>query len=99
MIVDSSQQHRFLGIASRILQEAPHVVLACTDHNRQYNELRIAQTVGACLVDPNCRAFGVHNLFIAGTAVFPSSSYANSTCHAMAMRHRFSKQMLKSLAI
>ncbi len=40
------------------------------------------------VVDPNCRVYGVSNLFIAGPSVFPTGGYANPslTIVALAMR-------------
>jgi len=93
------QQLGYLEIDPRIVQESPDVIQACTDTNHQCGGLRMANTAAAGVVDPNCRVFGVNNLFIAGAAVFPTSSYANSTFHAMALGHRISKQILGSSAL
>lgn len=88
------QQLGYLEIDPRILQESSDFMQACTDTNHQCGGLRMALTAETGVVDPNCLVFGVENLFIAGAAVFPTSSYANSTFHAMALGHRISKQIL-----
>ena len=40
------------------------------------------------VVDKNCLVHGTNNLYVAGAAVFPSSSYANPTFTAFALAHR-----------
>ncbi|WP_337840985.1 GMC family oxidoreductase [Rheinheimera sp.] len=87
------EQFGYLEIDPRILQESPEVIAACTDTNHQCGGLRMATTKDAGVVDSNCRVFGVENLFIAGAAVFPTSSYANSTFHAMALGNRICVKM------
>lgn len=84
----------FLEIAPGILDESPDVIFDCTDTNHQCGGLRMARSKDSGVVDPNSRVFGVENLFIAGAAVFPTSSYANSTFHAMALGHRISQTIL-----
>jgi choline dehydrogenase-like flavoprotein len=45
------------------------------------------------VVDRDCRVFGVSNLFIAGSAVFPTSSQANPTLTILAMALRLAAQL------
>jgi choline dehydrogenase-like flavoprotein len=40
------------------------------------------------VVDANCRVFGVHNLSLAGSAVFPTSGQANPTLTLVALAVR-----------
>ena len=40
---------------------------------------RMATTPEEGVVDPNCRVFGVDNLYIAGSSVFPTGGHANPT--------------------
>ena len=49
------------------------------------------------VVDRNCRVNGVCNLYIAGSAVFPTSSQANPTLHIAAMALRLSKHLAEGL--
>lgn len=43
------------------------------------------------VVDANCRVHGVRNLFVAGTAVFPTSSQANPTLTVIALALRLAE--------
>jgi choline dehydrogenase-like flavoprotein len=49
---------------------------------------RMAATSSAGVVDPECRVFGVANLFVAGGSVFPTSGYANPTLTIVALAIR-----------
>jgi choline dehydrogenase-like flavoprotein len=40
------------------------------------------------VVDPECRVWGTSNLYVAGAAIFPSSSHANTTFTALALAAR-----------
>lgn len=45
------------------------------------------------VVDPDCRVHGLHNLYLAGGAVFPTSSQANPTLTIVALALRLSAQL------
>ena len=45
------------------------------------------------VVDPNCRVFGVHNLYVAGSAVFPTSGQANPTLTIVALAIRLARHL------
>jgi len=47
------------------------------------------------VVDANCRVHGMKNLFIAGSAVFPSSSQANPTLTIVAMTLRLAERLMQ----
>ena len=50
------------------------------------------------VVDKNCRVFGVNNLFVAGTSVFPFSGHANPTLTAVALGIRLAHKLSASSA-
>jgi choline dehydrogenase-like flavoprotein len=50
------------------------------------------------VVDANCRVHSVDNLFVAGSAVFPTSSQANPTLTLIAMSLRLGKHLSQRLA-
>jgi choline dehydrogenase-like flavoprotein len=50
------------------------------------------------VVDQNCRVHGVENLFIAGSAVFPTSGYANPTLTLVALAVRLSDYLKRELS-
>lgn len=45
------------------------------------------------VVDKDCRVFGVNNLYVAGSSVFPTSSHANPTLMIIALALRLSKHL------
>ncbi len=50
------------------------------------------------VVDPDCRVFGVENLFIAGSAVFPTSGWSNPTLTLLALGYRLADRLKAELA-
>jgi choline dehydrogenase-like flavoprotein len=50
------------------------------------------------VVDRDCRVFGVNNLFVAGSAVFPTSSQANPTLTIVALALRLSAHLARQAA-
>jgi choline dehydrogenase-like flavoprotein len=46
------------------------------------------------VVDKNLKVFGTRNLYIAGAATFPTSSFANSTFTAMSLGLRLADELL-----
>jgi choline dehydrogenase-like flavoprotein len=55
--------------------------------------VRMGDSAATGVVDRNCRVFGVNNLFIAGSAVFPTSSQANPTLTIVAMALRLADHL------
>ena len=47
------------------------------------------------VVDANCRVHGVHNLYIAGSSVFPTYGASNPTLTILALALRLADQALK----
>jgi choline dehydrogenase-like flavoprotein len=50
------------------------------------------------VVDPTCRLFGCDNLYIAGSAVFPTASLVNPTMTIVALAYRMADDLKKQLA-
>jgi choline dehydrogenase-like flavoprotein len=49
------------------------------------------------VVDPQCRVHGMQNLFVAGSAVFPTAGQANPTLTIVALALRLAKELKKEL--
>ncbi len=49
------------------------------------------------VVDSQCRVHGMHNLFLAGSAVFPTSGQANPTLTIVALALRLAEELKKEL--
>jgi choline dehydrogenase-like flavoprotein len=50
------------------------------------------------VVDRDCRVFGVENLFLAGSAVFPTSGWSNPTLTLLALCYRLADRLKEELA-
>lgn len=57
---------------------------------------RMAEDPTRGVVDGHCRVFGVDNLFVAGSAVFPTSSHANPTLTLVALAARLADHLRAS---
>lgn len=58
---------------------------------------RMSKEVSQGVVDLNCRVHGVQNLFIASSAVFPTSSHANPTLTIVAIAARLADHLRHNL--
>jgi choline dehydrogenase-like flavoprotein len=54
---------------------------------------RMAHSPLAGVVDPNCRVFGLDNLYVAGTSVFPNGDFVNPTLNALALAARLAEHL------
>jgi choline dehydrogenase-like flavoprotein len=59
-----------------------------TDTYHQAGGLRMADNETEGVVDASCKVFGIDNLYVASSAVFPTSSFSNPTMTAMALSIR-----------
>lgn len=54
---------------------------------------RMASATTDGVVDKNCKVFGVNNLYIAGSSVFPTSSFVNPTLTIVALAARLAEHL------
>lgn len=71
---------------SRVLEQA-------SDGFHQIGLTRMSSSPGQGIVDVNCKVHDVDNLFVAGSAVFPTSGSANPTFLAVAMAVRLAEHL------
>jgi choline dehydrogenase-like flavoprotein len=64
-----------------------------TDASHHMGTTRMGATPRTGVVDPDCRVFGVRNLYIAGSAVFPSAGHANPTLTIVALTLRLAEHL------
>lgn len=76
---------------SRVLRQA-------TDGFHQIGLTRMSASPSQGIVDTNCKVHDVHNLFVAGSSVFPTSGSANPTFLAVAMAARLAEHINARLA-
>jgi choline dehydrogenase-like flavoprotein len=50
------------------------------------------------VVDSNCRVYGVDNLFVAGSSVFPTVGFSNPTITIVAMACRMANHLHEELS-
>ncbi len=60
--------------------------------------VRMADDPQFGVVDPECRLFGCDNLYVAGSAVFPTGSFVTPTFTIVALAYRIADHLKKRLA-
>ena len=71
------------------------VVDVCDHHS---GTARMSETPKSGVVDANCRVHSVQNLYVAGSAVFPTIGYANPTLTIVALALRLADRIERLLA-
>lgn len=82
-----------LTIDPRILARDTSILDEARDTNHHCGGLQMGANRSEGVVDPNLRVYGTTNLYVAGAAVFPSSSFANPTFTALALALRLSDHL------
>jgi choline dehydrogenase-like flavoprotein len=67
--------------------------LFLTDVYHQAGGLRMSEKEEEGVVDSSCRVFGIDNLYIASSAVFPTSSFSNPTMTTIALAVRICEEV------
>ena len=83
-----------IEIDVRIIKRDPKVLKSFRDTNHQCGGMRMSNSDKNGVVDSNCKVWGTENVWVAGAAVFPSSSHANSTLTALALAERLVQNSL-----
>lgn len=61
--------------------------------NHHYGTTRMGHSPANSVVDRNCRLHEVHNLYVAGSAVFPTTGHANPTLTIVALAARLAQHL------
>ena len=85
-------------IDALLATEDPRVLEQATDTYHQCGGARMGHNASDGVVDSELRVFGTRNLFVAGAAVFRTSSYANPTFTAMALTARLAERLQREPA-
>lgn len=83
-----------MEIDPRLLEVDPGFLTSLSDTYHACGGLCMSATPKTGVVDPDCRVWGTRNLYVAGSAVFPSSGHANSTFTALALATRLTQQLI-----
>ncbi|MFG1461267.1 GMC family oxidoreductase [Xanthobacter sp. DSM 24535] len=78
-------------------ERVDYILSQCYDGHHQIGTLRMGEGPGTGVVDKDCRVFGAANLFVAGSAVFPTSAEANPTLTAVALAMRLAGRLAQEL--
>ncbi|MEK9569884.1 MAG: GMC family oxidoreductase [Paracoccaceae bacterium] len=62
--------------------------------NHHIGTTRMAESSDLGVVDKNCKVFGMTNLYVAGSSIFPTSSVVNPTYTIIAMSLRLGRHLL-----
>ncbi|SDA36959.1 GMC oxidoreductase [Sphingomonas sp. NFR15] len=87
-----------LRVDPRILAKDTRILDEARDTNHHCGGLQMSRTEEEGVVDSDLKVHGVANLFIAGAAVYPSSSFANPTFTAMALGLRLASKITGTTA-
>ena len=75
-------------LEERIMNKDPETLKIYKDTAHHCGGMRMSSSDKYGVVDSQCKVWGTDNVWVAGSAVFPSSSYANSTLTALALAER-----------
>jgi hypothetical protein len=79
-------------------ERVEHVLARAIDGYHQIGTARMGESERLGVVDSDCRVHGVHNLYVAGSAVFPTSGQANPTLMAVALATRLADHIARQRA-
>jgi len=82
-----------LEIDPELLALNPSILNKCRDSSHQCGGLRMATSKEKGVVNKDLQIFGTTNMYVTGAAVFPTSSFANSTFTAMALSLRLANHV------
>lgn len=68
-----------------------------TDAGHHIGTTRMGATPQEGVVDPTCKVFGVENLYVGGSSVFPTGGFSNPTLTALALARRVADAISKDL--
>lgn len=75
-------------VDKRLCKNSPEFLNSFVDTSHQCGGMRMSHSDKNGVVDSNCKVWGTDNVWVGGSAVFPSSSFANSTLTALALADR-----------
>jgi choline dehydrogenase-like flavoprotein len=79
-------------------QRISQITSQARDGRHQIGSTRMGRTEKTAVVDKDCRVFGIDNLFVAGTSIFPTSGHANPTLTAVAFAMRLAQKLTDTSA-
>jgi choline dehydrogenase-like flavoprotein len=90
-LLDKHLRHHQLGCLETPAE--PFSTVRYTDASHHIGTTRMSTDPRQGVVDSQCKVHGIDNLFIAGSAVFPTSGHANPTLTLVALAIRLSERL------
>ncbi|MGF1520831.1 MAG: GMC oxidoreductase [Leptolyngbyaceae cyanobacterium] len=86
-----------VGLGTFDFGDDPPSLETMTDAAHQMGTTRMAASPDAGVVDTNCRVFGTDNLYVAGSAVFPTGPSYSPTFTILALARRLGQHLLQTI--
>ncbi|MGL5080461.1 MAG: GMC oxidoreductase [Microcoleaceae cyanobacterium] len=93
-----TQRFEAAGLGTFDFGDDPPSLETMTDAAHQMGTTRMASCPEEGVTDPNCRVFGTENLYIAGSAVFPTGPSYSPTFTILALARRLGQHLLQTTA-
>ncbi|MCU0526508.1 MAG: GMC family oxidoreductase [Elainella sp. Prado103] len=93
-----TQRFAAAGLGSFDFGNDPPSLETMTDAAHQMGTTRMASCPEAGVTDMNCRVFGTDNLYVAGSAVFPTGPSYSPTFTILALARRLGEHLLQTTA-
>jgi choline dehydrogenase-like flavoprotein len=90
---------RALASVARIIPDedlmsgSPNFLARCDDSNHHMGGMRMSTSDATGVVDPNLRLYGLTNVYLCSSAVFPCSGFSNPTHTVLALALRLSDHL------
>ena len=96
-----SMTRRFadVGLGTFEFGDDPPSLETMTDAAHQMGTTRMANNPKEGVVDTNCRVFGTENLYVAGSAVFPTGPSYSPTFTILALARRLGQHLLETTSV
>ncbi len=88
-----------VGLGTFDFGDDPPNLETMTDAAHQMGTTRMASRPEEGVVDPNCRVFGTDNLYVAGSAVFPTGPKYSPTFTILALARRLGQHLLQTTPV
>lgn len=93
-----TQRFAEVGLGTFDFENDPPSLESMTDAAHQMGTTRMASCPEEGVTDTNCRVFGIDNLYVAGSAVFPTGSSYSPTFIILALARRLGQHLLQITA-
>ncbi|MEO1295066.1 MAG: GMC family oxidoreductase, partial [Cyanobacteria bacterium J06636_16] len=86
-----------VGLGTFDFGDDPPSLESMTDAAHQMGTTRMSASPDSGVVDTNCRVFGTDNLYVAGSAVFPTGPSYSPTFTILALARRLGQHLLQTM--